>query len=525
MVPDARGIRLTFDTTGLVALREGVVADSLEASYDIRAVLCGCRCGAGLGGGVVDSKGRLGGLDLPNGVRGRSGTRTAESPGSATPRRSCDRRRSRPTTTSWSGADARGGSGSTRASGTQGRATFDAAHQVIESPAGQRWQWDAAGNLLQDDTHRYTWDARGRLVAVTGPEGRTSYGYDALGRRTTATTDGKTVRYVYDGDDVVQQVGADGTRTTYLRGPDGTPLASSTAGVSRPCCRTCSATSARPGARRRVQRFSYDPFGRLGVLRVRGRDSGAARRRSGQLAMGARTYDPSTGRFLSRDSWGIEGGDTDPYRYALGAPTVYTDPSGHAAECVGMALGWAMSALGPGGGWDDYDALEDKADSGQISQDEWSVQADRVSHDIWSGFDVVANVCGTTAVGSSAAALPLLGASKVASRVLGSLADDAVTGAGATRVGQWLVTFGRESANARELTLRAYSQVASVQVHARQCSARPSSTVGLCFDLANKMAHDWPRSAGLGADPRFRAGRRTVLARQQAAVCGAVRRC
>ncbi len=104
--------------------------------------------------------------------------------------------------------------------------TFDAAHQVIESPAGSRWRWDAAGNLLQDDTHRYTWDARGRLVGVSGPEGRTRYGYDALGRRTTATTDGKTVRYVYDGDDVVQRIGADGTRTTYLRGPDGTPLAS-----------------------------------------------------------------------------------------------------------------------------------------------------------------------------------------------------------------------------------------------------------------------------------------------------------
>ena len=167
-----------------------------------------------------------------------------------------------------------------------------------------------------------------------------------------------------------------------------------------------------------------------------GRDSvGCCPTIRGLLAMGARTYDPTSGRFLSRDTWGIEGGDVDPYRYALGAPTVYTDPSGHAAECVGMALGWAMSALGPGGGWDDYDALEDKVDSGQISQDEWTVQADRVSHDLWAGFDVVANVCGTSAVGSSAAALPLLGAGKVGSRVLGSLADDAVTGAAATRVG------------------------------------------------------------------------------------------
>ena len=107
-----------------------------------------------------------------------------------------------------------------------------------------------------------------------------------------------------------------------------------------------------------------------------------------------------------------------------------------------MALGWAMSVLGPGGGWDDYEALEDQADAGQISQDQWSVKADKVSHDLWAGFDVVANVCGTSAVGSSAAALPLLGSSKVASRVLGSLADDAVEGAAATRVGSG---FGAEA--------------------------------------------------------------------------------
>ena len=184
-----------------------------------------------------------------------------------------------------------------------------------------------------------------------------------------------------------------------------------------------------------VRRYSYDPFGATQHAPDGPGFRGLLSDDSGLLAMGARTYDPTSGRFLSRDTWGIAGGDVDPYRYALGAPTVYTDPSGHAAECVGMALGWAMSALGPGGGWDDYDALEDKVDAGQISQDEWTVQADRVSHDLWAGFDVVANVCGTSAVGSSAAALPLLGAGRVGSRVLGSLADDAVTGAAATRVG------------------------------------------------------------------------------------------
>ena len=290
--------------------------------------------------------------------------------------------------------------------------TYDAAHQVT-SGGKRAWRWDRAGNLLEDGTHQYSWDVRGRLVAVTGPEGRTRFGYDAIGRRTSATTAGKTVRYVYDGDDVLQYVDADGSRTSYLRGPDGTPLARiSDGGTTTYLPDVLGNIGAAVGPDRGVRRFSYDPFGVVTGTSPAPSDPGyrgLLADPSGHLVMGARVYDPATGRFLSRDTWGIEGGDTNPYRYALGAPTVYTDPSGHASECVGIALGWAMSVLGPGGGWDDFDALDDQSRSGQISQDEWTLRADKLSHDIWSGFDVVANVCGTSAVGTSAAALAVAG--------------------------------------------------------------------------------------------------------------------
>ncbi len=389
-----------------------------------------------------DEAGRLAGLDLPGGVRGRLSYTHGR----------------------LSGLDySRGGhrlavqhatyDGAGRLSAINGdltrpvlpdvqpEASFDAAHQltgrVSDRGGRSRWRWDRAGHLLRDETHRYTWDVRGRLVAVTGPGGRTSIKYDALGRRAGVTTAGKTVRYVYDGDDVIQSVTADGTHTTYLRGPDGTALASTSNGgrsVTALLPDVLGNVGAGVGADH-VKRTGLDPFGQPATPTPADQPGfrGLLADPSGQLPMGDRVYDPSTGRFLSRDSWGIDGGDTNLYRYALGAPTVYTDPSGHASECVGIALGWAMSVLGPGGGWDDYDALEDQAQSGQVDQDEWTLRADKISHDLWAGFDVVANVCGTSAVGTSVAALPLLGSSKVTSRVLGSLADDAVTGAAATR--------------------------------------------------------------------------------------------
>jgi RHS repeat-associated protein len=42
----------------------------------------------------------------------------------------------------------------------------------------------------------------------------------------------------------------------------------------------------------------------------------------------ARWLDPRISRFLSEDSIGFEGGDTNLYRYAANNPLSFTDPSG-----------------------------------------------------------------------------------------------------------------------------------------------------------------------------------------------------
>ena len=52
---------------------------------------------------------------------------------------------------------------------------------------------------------------------------------------------------------------------------------------------------------------------------------------SGLYYFRARWLDPASGRFLSRDPIGFRANDSNLFRYAWNAPSVYTDPTGHTA--------------------------------------------------------------------------------------------------------------------------------------------------------------------------------------------------
>jgi RHS repeat-associated protein len=68
--------------------------------------------------------------------------------------------------------------------------TFDANNHLIT------FSYDAAGNLLNDGTHSYTYDSEGRVLTVDGSS--TSYVYDAFGRRAQKTVSGTAYQFIYD---------------------------------------------------------------------------------------------------------------------------------------------------------------------------------------------------------------------------------------------------------------------------------------------------------------------------------------
>ena len=91
-------------------------------------------------------------------------------------------------------------------------AAYNSANQLTNWN-GTSITYDAHGNMLTDGTRTYTWDARNRLVSVTGPV-TASFTYDAKGRRTQKTINGTSTNYLYDGLNPVQE--QSGTATANL---------------------------------------------------------------------------------------------------------------------------------------------------------------------------------------------------------------------------------------------------------------------------------------------------------------------
>jgi RHS repeat-associated protein len=191
--------------------------------------------------------------------------------------------------------------------------------------------YDANGNTLNDGTNSYVWDARNRLVSADN--NAASFSYDPLGRRTAKTLLSSTTGFVYDGVNPVQeQSGGAVTANLLTGGVDEYYLRMDTTGTYSYLTDALGSTVAltdSTGAS--VEQYSYGPYG---ILSSNGNDSNSytyTGRESDGLGIDyyrARYYNPATGRFLSEDPLGFDGGFTNLYAYVGDIPTKYTDPSG-----------------------------------------------------------------------------------------------------------------------------------------------------------------------------------------------------
>ena len=97
-----------------------------------------------------------------------------------------------------------------------------------------------------------------------------------------------------------------------------------------------------------AQRLDYDPWG--AVLRDTapgfqpfGYGGGLYDGDTGLVRFGYRDYDPTTGRFLTRDPQGFGGGDFSLCTYAAGDPINQVDPDGGVAQLVAVVGGGALT--------------------------------------------------------------------------------------------------------------------------------------------------------------------------------------
>jgi RHS repeat-associated protein len=228
-------------------------------------------------------------------------------------------------------------------------AAYNAVNAQIQFNSGTLG-YDPNGNLTNDGTNTYVWDARDRLIGISGGTSAT-FSYDALDRRIAKTINGATSTFLYDGADMVAESGA--SNASYL----------STLNIDEPIVRQTStgneyyhtndlgstiALSNDAGAV--ITHYTYSPFGTTTVtgsstnpFQFTGRENDG----NGLYYYRARYYSPSHSRFLSEDPLEFDAGDSNLYAYVFNSPTNFVDPTGESARsaAVKCALGAAKAMI------------------------------------------------------------------------------------------------------------------------------------------------------------------------------------
>jgi RHS repeat-associated protein len=246
------------------------------------------------------------------------------------------------------------------------------------------YEYDNEGNLIRQteiasgNIQEFEWDYRNRLVAVVDKDAdgnetqRVEFTYDTLDRRIAKTGLGTSNApqqwFVYNGDDVhlefVDDDGVDGANQSilsqrYLHGAGVDQILAQEDGDGNV---TWMLTDHLGTVRDLVDNSGdvanhliYDSFGRV----ISETDSSVDTRylftgrefdeEIGLYYYRARYYDAETGRFVSEDPIGFNGGDSNLYRYVFNNPISFTDSSGLECE-LGEAI-TQICGIGPLDAW------------------------------------------------------------------------------------------------------------------------------------------------------------------------------
>ncbi|MBS1868275.1 MAG: RHS repeat protein [Actinobacteria bacterium] len=213
-------------------------------------------------------------------------------------------------------------------------ATYDAANERT-AQGGQTLLYDGDGNLLDDGTTTYAWDARDQLASTAGPGLNLSYAYDPFGRRIGKTVNGQQTRYAYIGANVAQELSGGLVASNMLSGLAMDDLfarteAGSTSSYLTDALGSVLALSDSTGTA--TTSYTYGPFGETSAsgaastsaFQFTGRENDA----NGLYNNRARYYSPDMQRFTSEDPIGMAGSGTNLYRYVNNDPLDYIDPTG-----------------------------------------------------------------------------------------------------------------------------------------------------------------------------------------------------
>jgi RHS repeat-associated protein len=225
-------------------------------------------------------------------------------------------------------------------------------------PASPILQYDANGNLTNDGSRSFSYDAENQLTNVTvAGQWRSDFFYDGLGRRrierdyawqSGAWAITNEVRYLCDGMLVMQELDSNNVaHVTYTRGLDFSGSIQGAGGIGGLLARTDTSgltfyhadgsgnvTALMDSGGCMSARYLYDPFGRIlgkwGTLADANtmRFSSIPRHANSGLSLYTfRAYDPGLQRWLNRDPIGEQGG-LNLFGFVDNSPVNQSDPLG-----------------------------------------------------------------------------------------------------------------------------------------------------------------------------------------------------
>jgi RHS repeat-associated protein len=222
------------------------------------------------------------------------------------------------------------------------------------------YTYDTDGNVISKteggQTSNYTYNAENRLTKVVNPQGTWQYEYDGLGNRVATVFNGQRTEYLLDPMGLGDIVGEYNGSTLVANYTHGIGLVSRVSGSNSnyydaDALGSTIGLTATDGSY--VNRYSYLPFGE-DLTKVEGVANpfeyvgqwGVMDEGNGLDFMRARFYDSGLGRFTAADPIGLNGRDTNFYRYVGNSSVTYTDPQGTILPAVLIGAGIGAVAAG-----------------------------------------------------------------------------------------------------------------------------------------------------------------------------------
>jgi RHS repeat-associated protein len=220
--------------------------------------------------------------------------------------------------------------------------------QAATSDGAQHtYTYDPSGNTIAVDrdgsVETLAWDAQGKLASIDQDGDTTAFGYDAEGNR-VLREDPAGMTLFLPGLELYQPAGSTSvTATRYISLPGGVTYVETSGGSAEYQISDHHGTAvlSLDPATGTVTHRRMDPYGNPrgavppGWLGQRGFVAGT-QDPTGYTHLGAREYDPTTGRFISLDPLMdlIDPQQMHGYAYGNNNPLVYADPDGLMRSCV-----------------------------------------------------------------------------------------------------------------------------------------------------------------------------------------------